>query len=109
MKDGKVLMAGNERVDYLYSVGGRIKFGETAEAAIAGIFRNRTEKSHRRRKIFCYGRKVRPLTSLHFILIKFRRNFPKFLLTNTDNFDIMNALRACGPFFVNGDAGVVQW
>lgn len=34
MKDGKVLMVGNERVDYLYSVGGRIKFGETAEAAI---------------------------------------------------------------------------
>ena len=34
MKDGKVLMVGNERADYLYSVGGRIKFGETAEEAI---------------------------------------------------------------------------
>ncbi len=35
MKDGKILMAGNgERPDYLYSVGGRIKFGETAEEAV---------------------------------------------------------------------------
>ena len=34
MKDGKLLMVGNERADYLYSVGGRIKFGETAEEAI---------------------------------------------------------------------------
>ncbi len=34
MKDGKILMVGNERSDYLYSVGGRIKFGETAEEAI---------------------------------------------------------------------------
>lgn len=34
MKDGKILMVGNERADYLYSVGGRIKFGETAEEAI---------------------------------------------------------------------------
>ena len=34
MKDSKILMIGNEKVDYLYSVGGRIKFGETAEAAI---------------------------------------------------------------------------
>lgn len=33
MKDGKILMVGNERADYLYSVGGRIKFGETAENA----------------------------------------------------------------------------
>lgn len=33
-KDGKILMVGNERSDYLYSVGGRIKFGETAEEAI---------------------------------------------------------------------------
>ena len=30
MKDGKILMVGNERANYLYSVGGRIKFGETA-------------------------------------------------------------------------------
>ena len=34
MKDGKVLMVGNESANYLYSVGGRIKFGETAEEAI---------------------------------------------------------------------------
>ena len=34
MKDGKFLMVGNERADYLYSVGGRIKFGETAEEAV---------------------------------------------------------------------------
>ncbi len=34
MRDGKILMVGNDRNDYLYSVGGRIKFGETAEEAI---------------------------------------------------------------------------
>lgn len=34
MKDSKILMVGNERSNYLYSVGGRIKFGETAEEAI---------------------------------------------------------------------------
>ena len=34
MKDGKILMVSNERVDYLYSVGGRLKFGETAEEAV---------------------------------------------------------------------------
>ena len=34
LKDGKILMVGNENNDYLYSVGGRIKFGETAEEAI---------------------------------------------------------------------------
>lgn len=34
MKNGKFLMVGNERSDYLYSVGGRIKFGETAEQAV---------------------------------------------------------------------------
>lgn len=34
MKDGKLLMVGNERSNYLYSVGGRIKFGETAEEAV---------------------------------------------------------------------------
>ena len=33
MKDGKLLMVGNER-NYLYSVGGRIKFGETAQEAV---------------------------------------------------------------------------
>ena len=34
MKDGKILMVGNDINDYLYSVGGRIKFSETAEEAI---------------------------------------------------------------------------
>ncbi len=34
LRDGRLLMVGNERSDYLYSVGGRIKFGETAEEAI---------------------------------------------------------------------------
>lgn len=34
MKDGRILMVGNERANYLYSVGGRIKFGETAEEAV---------------------------------------------------------------------------
>ena len=34
LKDGKFLMAGNERDSYLYSVGGRLQFGETAEEAV---------------------------------------------------------------------------
>ena len=34
MKDGKVLMVGNEGAEHFYSVGGRIKFGETAEEAV---------------------------------------------------------------------------
>ena len=39
MKDNKFLMTGNKREDYLYSVGGRIKFGETAkEAVIREVF-----------------------------------------------------------------------
>lgn len=33
-RDGLVLMAGNAGVDYLYSVGGRVRFGETAEEAV---------------------------------------------------------------------------
>ena len=33
MKAGKLLMVSNDR-DYLYSVGGRLKFGETAEEAV---------------------------------------------------------------------------
>lgn len=34
-KDGNILMAGNRlRPDYLYSVGGRIQFGESAEEAV---------------------------------------------------------------------------
>ena len=34
IRDGEVLMVGNESADYLYSVGGRITFGETAEEAV---------------------------------------------------------------------------
>jgi len=34
MKDGSFLMSSNSRDPYLYSVGGRIQFGETAEEAI---------------------------------------------------------------------------
>ena len=34
LRDGKLLMVANERADYLYSVGGRIQFGETAEGAV---------------------------------------------------------------------------
>ena len=34
IKDGRFLMVGNPRADYLYSVGGRIKHGETAEEAV---------------------------------------------------------------------------
>ena len=34
MKEGKLLMAGNDREDYYYTVGGRIQFGETAEEAV---------------------------------------------------------------------------
>lgn len=34
MNDDRFLMVKNEAVDYLYSVGGRIKFGETAEEAV---------------------------------------------------------------------------
>ena len=35
LKDGKFLMVGNHiRPEYLYSVGGRIKFGETAKEAV---------------------------------------------------------------------------
>lgn len=34
MKGDKFLMVGNQKDDYLYSVGGRIQFGESAEEAI---------------------------------------------------------------------------
>lgn len=34
MKNDKFLMVENDHFDYLYSVGGRIKFGETAEEAV---------------------------------------------------------------------------
>ncbi|MCH5162704.1 MAG: NUDIX domain-containing protein [Clostridiales bacterium] len=41
-RDGKVLMVGNKRSDYLYSVGGRVKFGETAEQAVVREVREET-------------------------------------------------------------------
>lgn len=34
LRDGKFLMASNDRDPYLYTVGGRIQFGETAEQAV---------------------------------------------------------------------------
>ncbi|MCR5529699.1 MAG: NUDIX domain-containing protein [Saccharofermentans sp.] len=34
LKNGKLLMAGNSRESYHYTVGGRIKFGETAKEAV---------------------------------------------------------------------------
>ena len=34
MKDGCFLMSSNPRDPYLYSVGGRIQFGETSEEAV---------------------------------------------------------------------------
>ena len=34
IKDGRVLMVKNDQDDYYYSVGGRIKLGETAEQAV---------------------------------------------------------------------------
>lgn len=34
MKNGNLLMVGGDGADYLVSVGGRVKFGETAEKAI---------------------------------------------------------------------------
>lgn len=36
MQDGKILMVGNDRADYLYSVGGRIQFGEQRRKPLYG-------------------------------------------------------------------------
>lgn len=33
-KDNKLLMVKNEKQDYMYSVGGRVKFGETSKEAV---------------------------------------------------------------------------
>ncbi len=33
-KENKILMVGNDRTEYYYSVGGRIQFGESAEEAV---------------------------------------------------------------------------
>ena len=42
MKNGKVLMVTNEGVDYYYSVGGRIRLGESAEDAVRREVREET-------------------------------------------------------------------
>ena len=42
LRDGKFLMVGSEKSDYLYSVGGRIRFGETAEEAVRREVREET-------------------------------------------------------------------
>ena len=42
LKDGKILMVRNEQTGYFYSVGGRIKFGETAEEAVLREVREET-------------------------------------------------------------------
>ncbi|MDD2429155.1 MAG: NUDIX domain-containing protein [Eubacteriales bacterium] len=34
MQNGKFLMVGNERANYYYSVGGRVRFGESTEEAV---------------------------------------------------------------------------
>ena len=34
LREGKFLMVGNRRADYLYTVGGRVRFGETAREAV---------------------------------------------------------------------------
>ena len=34
IKDGKFLMVENDRFEHMYSVGGRLKFGETTEEAV---------------------------------------------------------------------------
>ena len=41
-KDGKLLMVGNDRVNYCYSVGGRIQIGESAEEALRRELREET-------------------------------------------------------------------
>ena len=42
LKNGKFLMVSNPDIDYLYSVGGRIQFGETAEQAVVREVREET-------------------------------------------------------------------
>ncbi len=45
MKDGRFLMVGNPGAGYLYSVGGRIRFGETAEEAVVREVREETGRT----------------------------------------------------------------
>ncbi len=42
LKNGKLLMVTNENVDYFYSVGGRIRLGESAEEAVRREVREET-------------------------------------------------------------------
>lgn len=42
LRDGKFLMVSNPRSDYLYTVGGRIQFGESAEEAVVREVREET-------------------------------------------------------------------
>ena len=42
VRDGRILMAGNDSAGYLYSVGGRIRMGETAEEAVIREVREET-------------------------------------------------------------------
>ena len=45
LKDGKFLMVSHPAVDYLYSVGGRIRFGEPAAEAIVRAVRGQTGRT----------------------------------------------------------------
>ena len=45
MKNGRILMVTNEDVDYFYSVGGRIRLGESAEDAVRREVREETGRA----------------------------------------------------------------
>ena len=50
MKNGRLLMAHNDRDDYLYTVDGRVKFGETAEEAVEEVKKAAEEAVGTRRR-----------------------------------------------------------